>query len=253
MAHSYHGYNTLQYWEQWLIQHELGHCLLSGEQQLLMRLLSRCHGKYAALIGVQHQHALFKAVHISHCTLFSPLVKKSQYPHVVETNLEELPLLSGSIDLVILPHILELVDNPRQLLAESCRVVKPEGYVVIIGFNPYSLWGLKKIILRNKQIPWSLPTLAPYTLKKWLLLADFRLKQQCSALFRPPVTHCLYDKLIFMEALGRMCWPNCGGVYILLAQAKVLPLTPIRLRWKQHLHDLQLPSSVSGHIARQAE
>ena len=52
----------------------------------------------------------------------------------------------GSIDLVILPHILECIDNPRQLLAEACRIIKPEGHIIICGFNPHSLWGLKKIM-----------------------------------------------------------------------------------------------------------
>ena len=49
-----------------------------------------------------------------------------------------------------------------------------------------------------------------------------------------------FRKLKFMEWLGRRCWSPFGGVYMLVAQAKVIPLTPIKLSWKQKVTNIQL-------------
>ena len=52
-----------------------------------------------------------------------------------------LPIETNSIDLVLLPHILEFSSNPHQILREVQRVLMPEGQVIVCGFNPRSLWG----------------------------------------------------------------------------------------------------------------
>jgi hypothetical protein len=45
---------------------------------------------------------------------------------------------------VVLPHALELARDPHHALREVERVLVPEGRVVISGFNPASLWGLRQ-------------------------------------------------------------------------------------------------------------
>jgi len=60
----------------------------------------------------------------------------------VETDYTALPFAAASIDLVLLPHVLEFASNPHQVLREVERVLVPEGQVVIAGFNPISLFGL---------------------------------------------------------------------------------------------------------------
>jgi ubiquinone/menaquinone biosynthesis C-methylase UbiE len=57
---------------------------------------------------------------------------------------DALPFDSASLDLVVLPHTLELASDPHQTLREVERVLVPEGRVVIVGFNPASLWGLRQ-------------------------------------------------------------------------------------------------------------
>ena len=52
-----------------------------------------------------------------------------------------LPFDASSLDLVVLPHALELARDPHLALREVERVLVPEGRVVIVGFNPASLWG----------------------------------------------------------------------------------------------------------------
>jgi SAM-dependent methyltransferase len=57
---------------------------------------------------------------------------------------DALPFPNHSLDLVVLPHALELARDPHLTLREVERVLVPEGRVVITGFNPLSLWGLRQ-------------------------------------------------------------------------------------------------------------
>ena len=248
-----HGYRTLQHWNQWLTHQFLGSSLLDAEEKLLSSLLARHFGKHALLIGVPHQLDLLKATKIPCHSLLSPIITRDKVPGYIEGDFHELPILTGSIDLVVLPHTLEFVDNPRQLLAEACRIVKPEGLIAICGFNPYSAWGLRKLLAKHKTVPWESNFIRSHKVKSWLQLVDFEMEKHTSVLFRPPVSNqALYKKLQYLEHIGSKCFPMFGGVYVLLARAKVIPLTPIRLKWKQQLSGIRI-STTSGHIARQTK
>ncbi len=250
-----HGYRILQHWNQWLSQQFLGHTLLDAEEKQLLGLLDKHYGKHALLIGVSHQLRLLNASKIPCHSLISPLMSKGKIPGFIEGDYHELPILTGSIDLVMLPHTLEFIDNPRQLLAEACRIIKPEGLIVVTGFNPYSMWGLTKLLARDKKaIPWSANFIHFNKIKSWLQLADFEMEKHQSTLFRPPIqSQGLYQKLHFLEYIGNKCLPIFGGVYVLIARAKVIPLTPIRLKWKQQLSGIRISTTISGHTARQSK
>jgi len=237
----------------------LGQELLNLEAHWFSHLSNKHFGKHALLIGVPNQQSLLTHLNLSFQTLITPLIGHSQKNiNLVEGELPELPILTGSIDLVILPHTLEFIDHPRQLLSEACRIIKPEGLILISGFNPYSTWGLKKLWTewrkKNKITPWNSNFIRPSVIKKWLDLADFKLEHQSSALFRPPINHAsLYHKFSFMEKFGKIFFPTSGGIYFLVARAKVIPLTPIKLKWKQRLTSIGIPTSIHGNIARQSK
>lgn len=233
-------YRYIQQWNHWLT-HFLGKALLAEEQRLLLSYLSTHFGKNSLLIGVPHQKVLLKTSLIHQQILLSPLLEKENTITYVEAEFYELPIQSGSVDQVILPHTLEIIDNPHQLLSEACRVVKPEGHIFILGFNPYSLWGLKRYFTNDKKVPWSGNFIPSSTVKKWLSLADFELVKQDMLLFRPPTQHlALFQKLKYLEWIGKKCYKPFGGVYMLQAKAKVVPLTPIRLHWKQELSGVRV-------------
>jgi len=244
-----HGYHTLHHWDQWLTHPFLGPHLLQTEQKILTTSLARCMGKQVLLIGVPQQISLFDATIIPCHTLLSPLLSrfKTTDLNMIESDFQELAIMTGSVDLVLLPHTLEFLDNPRRLLAEACRVVKPEGLIAICGFNPYSAWNLKKKWDGAKTTEWLGHFIRMHEVKHWLQLADFELEQHHTCMFRPPIKQeHLYQKLSFMEKLGAHCWPLLGGVYILIARAKVIPLTPIRWKWKQPLRNIRVSTPLSG-------
>ena len=245
------SHRSIVQWNQWLNK-SLGQLVLEAEQKLLAGFLSGKYGKHVVLVGVPHQCTLIKMLDLPCHTLLTPLPYHNQGEiKAIESNLYELPVASGSVDLVILPHTLELVDNPRQLLAEATRIVKPEGHLIISGFNPYSLWGLGKLLQkRNSNLP-AFHTLQQGTLKKWLHLSDFELVRQSNALYSPPIQKTGFlKKLRFMEWIGNKCHLPCGAIYVLMARAKVVPLTPVRLRWKQSIASMRVPTSIPGPTIR---
>jgi SAM-dependent methyltransferase len=243
MCHLPKTYRAIQQWDQWL-ENFPGNSVLEAEKNFLPSILSQFYGTQSLLIGSPRQFELLKSSVIPSQILLSPLLSHLHHKNIysIESGLHELPVASGSIDLVMLPHILEHIDNPRQALAEACRIVKPQGHIVLFGFNPYSLWGLKKLWTRHKNNPpWSGNFFSSSSIKEWLTLADFELIKHKTLLFRPPVNARLYKKLEFMEWIGRKLNAPIGGIYLIVAQAKVIPLTPIKLTWKQKLSDVRLP------------
>ena len=50
-----------------------------------------------------------------------------------------LPFLPDSVDMIILPHILEFMETPEELLHDIWTSLMPNGYLLVINFNPFSL------------------------------------------------------------------------------------------------------------------
>lgn len=247
-----HTYNILSQWQKWLAQHALGQSLIDIEIQHIAAKLSRHFGKNAVVLGVPSQFCYLNATTIPCHFLVTPLHHHNQKQHAcIESHFQELPFLTASVDLVILPHTHEFIDSPRQLITESCRIVKPEGLILIIGFNPYSLWRLERLMYQSKKMPWKAQPIPPQEIKNWLQLNDFSIENFSSLVHRPLLknTH-WFKRLSYLDRIGNFCTPNLGSVYTLLARAKVLPLTPIKLKWSQKLDQIRASTSFSGYITR---
>lgn len=145
-----------------------------------------------------------------------------------------LPLQSGSIDLVILPHTLEFNTNPHQILREVHRVLIPEGHVVISGFNPVSLWGLRRYFkAAHKEFPWNGDFIALHRLKDWLKLLDFEMAGGRLCCYAPPFKQEKWrQRFHFMEAAGDRWWPISGGVYFLHAIKRTHGMRILKPEWK---------------------
>lgn len=246
------AYRHLQHWDHWLTQC-LGKDLLATEQRFLAQWVAKHSGKHSLLLGVPEQIALLNvsASSYQYRWLLTPLFHHKEKNCSIEASFHEMPILPGSVDLMLLPHSLEFVDNPHHVLTEACRLVKPEGYIVIIGFNPYSLLGLKKYWGKAKSTPWTSHFIPRHQIQAWLALSDFMMIEQRMAFFRPPVSQPnLLQKLKFLEYVGSILYRAFGGIYILVAQAKITPLTPIRLHWKQELSNIPLSTTITGPSMR---
>lgn len=106
--------------------------------------------------------------------------------------------------------------------------------MIIVGFNPWSLWGLWQLFrLRSKKVPWCGHFISAWRMHDWLSLLGFQVKSEQPLMFRPPLQHPgLMQRLQFLERVGARLWPPLSGVYMMLAVKRVSRLTPIKPVWK---------------------
>jgi SAM-dependent methyltransferase len=158
-------------------------------------------------------------------------------PTCLVGSMPELAFQTESLDLLVLAHALEVCEDPHHLLREAQRVLIPEGKLVILGFNPFSLWRLRKRTRSLNRFPpaghhWiSLPRI-----KDWLKLLNFDLGgagASAFGAFLPPVeTEKWLGRLKWMDPAGRRWWPMAGGVYFLMAVKRVHHMQLIGPSWR---------------------
>jgi SAM-dependent methyltransferase len=146
---------------------------------------------------------------------------------------DALPFDSNSLDLVVLPHALELARDPHLALREVERVLVPEGRVVVVGFNPASLWGLRQRLghwrrrLTMRSVPpLFLPSAGEFMryrrLRDWLRLLSFEVEAGRFGCYRPPVASSQWlTRFEWMERAGERWWPVFGAVYFVVAVKRV--------------------------------
>ena len=125
-----------------------------------------------------------------------------------------LPIADDSADFVLLAHALEAADDPKSVLREAVRVLRPEGRIFIIGFNPFSLLAL---FGGGGRVPWRSKWLSLARVNDWLALLDITTAQGVFAVFLPPLSESRHRKRVaLLEKAGRRWWPMAGGVYCIL-------------------------------------
>jgi SAM-dependent methyltransferase len=147
----------------------------------------------------------------------------------------QLPLASQSVDLVVLPHVLEGHPNPHDVLRETERVLMPEGQVVISGFNTGSLWRLRQIFTMQKtQSPWDAKFISLLRLRDWLRVLGFELNGGTFGRYAPPFREKLWlERFQFMEKAGARWWPIAGGIYVVRAVKRVHGMRVVTPAWRQ--------------------
>jgi SAM-dependent methyltransferase len=148
-------------------------------------------------------------------------------------DLRELPFAANSIDLVVMPHALEFHGDPHQILREVERILIPDGQLVITGFNPISLWGLRrKLPNRSREFPFCGGYLSVPRLRDWLQLLNFEVDRGNFGCYALP---CLQARWLkwwrFMEMAGDRWWSFAGGVYLLRAIKRVRGMRLILPAW----------------------
>jgi SAM-dependent methyltransferase len=177
---------------------------------------------------------------------------------------DALPLPSSSVDLVVLPHTLELARDPHLTLREVERVLVPEGRVVIVGFNPASLWGLRqrtghardRLGLRGHDLfmPRSGEFIGYWRLRDWLRLLSFEVERGRFGCWRPPVvTERWLGRFGWMERLGERWWPVFGALYMLVAVKRVRGMRLVGLARRDKLKPQAAPAVVANRQRERIE
>ncbi|WP_415840551.1 class I SAM-dependent methyltransferase [Roseateles saccharophilus] len=156
----------------------------------------------------------------------------------LHSEFEALPFESASLDLVLLPHALELACDAHALLREVERVLRPEGRLIVFGLNPASLWGLRQKLgrLKRRGEPF-LPNFRPggdfigyWRLRDWLKLLSFEVEAARFGVYRPPLrTEAWLQRWQWAEGVGSRWWPVLGAVYFIQAVKRVQGMRMIGL------------------------
>jgi SAM-dependent methyltransferase len=170
------------------------------------------------------------------------------------TDYSALPFSANSLDLVVLPHSLELSADPHTTLREVERILVPEGRVVISGLNPVSLWGLRQ---RRAQLyrrlglgKMFLPQddfIGYWRLRDWLRLLGFEVEVGRFGCYRPALSSEKWlRRFEWMDLVGHRWWPIFGAVYFLVAVKRVRGMTLLSPSWKSSRGAVSAPVSVAN-------
>jgi SAM-dependent methyltransferase len=207
----------------------LGQHLLSLEYGYINPIVMDTFGFYAIQMGN------FDIDFLDHSRIPNKFSLNSNRADLMASN-EALPFDEASVDLIIAPHILEQMAEPYELLKEIHRVLMPEGRLIISGFNPMSLWGIKRLLSFDIDYPWNTKFIPLSKIKEWLPIIGLEMAEGKMGCYVPPIQQFSWlKKLHTMEKLGDRWWPMLGGFYFLVIQKRVHGMTPIRPLWKKKL------------------
>ena len=221
--------------QEWL-QTPPGRYLLDWEQAQLNEAVADIFGFHALQLGLPALDGL-GANRMPHRWLATQTVHPGA---ALVTDFSALPFAQHSLDLVVLPHALELAADPHSTLREVERVLLPEGRVVICGFNPASLWGLRQRSSHLYQrFGWGTPFLPAtellgyWRLRDWLRLLGFEVEVVRFGAYRPAfMSEKWLHRLRWLDALGARWWPILGAAYFLVAVKRVPSMTLLSPAWK---------------------
>lgn len=217
----------------------VGQYLLEQEWQCLEGLLDHTFGYHllqVGKLGLQQRH--LQASKIQSQVLLAPdeamPERGGRQQMRVTSRFDRLPIASDSVDAVLLPHTIDFSSDPHMVIREVERVLIGDGRVIITAFNPWSLWGVWRLVhLRSGQVPWCGQFVSPSRVMDWLTLLGFEIEKRKSLIYRPPLNYKgLVNKFRYLDRIGARYWPLLSGVYVIQAVKRVTPLTPRRANWK---------------------
>jgi SAM-dependent methyltransferase len=232
-----------------------GQYLLAWEQSQMDRVVADVFGFHALQLGLPELDAL-RANRMPHRWVG---LDRDDDPRAVAlyAHGDALPFPERSLDLVVLPHTLELARDPHLALAEVERVLMPEGRLVILGFNAASLWGLRQRLGRLRQkvggkAPLFLPRpgefIGYWRLRDWLRLLSFEVEGGRFGAYRPALSNDRWlERFEWMDRVGDRWWPVLGAVYMVQAVKRVRGMRLVGLARLERVKAPAAPAVVTNH------
>ncbi len=170
-----------------------------------------------------------------------------------------LPFSEASLDLVVMPHTLELNTEPHATLREVERVLVPEGRVVICGLNPASLWGLRqgrahlyrRLGFGQLFLPGEGEFIGYWRMRDWLRLLGFEVESGRFGCYRPAVASDMWlGRFDWMDKAGPRWWPIFGAVYFIVAVKRVRGIKLLGPAWRSSGKLANAPVSIANKAHR---
>lgn len=211
-------------------QSPLGRYLLDNIKNRLDSFLTTSFGYYAITIGCENVSAAFMGdCRIKH--MFK--LGRGGALQDVEFSGTELPIASDSTDLVVLFHTLSQSKDPHAILREVNRVLIPDGKLIIIDFNPVSLWGIRHVLQSwLDTAPWSGHYYTAGRLKDWASLLGFEQLHHYRCGYVLPFNYQkLIDKSRVFSKFSKRWLTFSAALNVLVFEKNTIPLTPMKKHW----------------------
>lgn len=218
---------AMEYW----YQTSEGQRTLQLEQALIAKHLECVFGYHLMQLSMSPSINLSQDCAVNHhfqllptpCSPARSLIDKPVLGQCVAAY-DQLPLAAESIDVAILHHVLDYIQDPHQLLRETSQTIIPHGHILIVGFNPTSLYGCgsKLMSYLSAKPRWRCQLMSIGRTIDWLRLLDFE-----------PISIQRGYKGLKAMAKVRHSLSAAGGIYTILAKKHVAPVTPIKPLWKK--------------------
>lgn len=215
--------------ERWF-QSSLGSAMLASQRRVLEQAIAPLTGARQLQVGLSHRLPLASGSDFVQKIITSPTWQAHMPEGVAVANAEELPFPGDSMDLVILHHTADFSADPHQVLRESARVLRGEGKIALVGFNPLSLWGLRRAVSRHHEGPWGGRFLLRSRMEDWLRLLGFQVDDSATHFCTLPVQgsgrHHRHSK-------SHRDWLPIGAYYCILARKREYGRIPPRKTWQK--------------------
>lgn len=207
----------------------LGARLLATETRLAGTLLADAFGQDGVQLGQWGgPHAFAPCLQTRHHVRVACSEAATQTPQV-RAHPERLPFASDSVDVLLLPHVLEFAASPHAVVRETERVLLGEGRLLIFGFNPWSLFGLRRRF-GSREFPWQGRFISERRLRDWLKVLGLDVVATHRYGFCPPLQHAgLLDGLRGLEHIGPHYLARVAGAYAVLAHKRRFARPPRKL------------------------
>ncbi len=192
----------------------------------LPRVVASMPGVQHAQIGVGEWPAMYKScMQLAYHDVFDAEVNPGVLPN--------------SMDSLLLIHALDVSSDPQRILHIADKLVATSGHLIIVGFNPLSLWGLLRLpMLLMRRSPWRSGFYSLWRIRDWLKVLNYEVRLQTSLVQLP----LRLSGINWLDSLLHWLMPNWGAVSIIVAKRPWFPMTGVRKgSWTERLEVEPLP------------
>jgi len=201
----------------------------------LPKIVASMSGQQHAQIGVGNWPGMYKkCMQLSYHDVFGAEVNPGVLPN--------------SMDSLLLIHALDVNSDPQRILHIADKLVAKSGHLIIVGFNPFSLWGLMRLpMLPMRRSPWRSGFYSLWRIRDWLKVLNYEVRLQTSLVQLPPLPAGI--ELNWMDKILHWLMPNWGAVNIIVAKRPWFPMTGVKSnKIKERLEGVVMPEPSTRNI-----
>lgn len=207
-----HRFNALN---QWFLS-DLGAHIADAFSKELQPIVNLLSGRDLIQLGNCGNNIFSSQFSYQNYWIVSPCLEQSAAMFSL-TN--QLPFDRNSINCVVAPLSLEILSHDKNPINEIDRVLKPMGYVVFFGINPFSPWGLWLHSKKNSLNAGKLKAKSVISVKRAMQHRGYVQCHLSCFYYLPPFKNKLIlNNLAIFNGLGKLLSPIPPGFYCLVMQ-----------------------------------